>query len=537
MIHRFENDITNMEGPRQFTWPFHYVPHKWCHMAANQLRALISSDTLLERQLSEGKMLGVLVVRDNTGETGFLAAFSGNVGGRNCHPWFVPPICDLLAPDGVYKCGEAALDDIDHRISDLERSPEREAARRRIAAEREEAATQIEGYKRQMALAKQHRDQLRREGAEEEALIAESQFMKAELRRMKAALAERVAQAEVALASIDNEISELKQLRHEMSENLQRELFNMYQVNNGRGEQANLLDIFEREAHRLPPAGAGECCAPKLLQYAYSHQLAPLCMAEFWYGRSPEGELRRDGEFYPACRAKCLPILSFMLQGLEVENNPLASNRGDWQIHVLYRDKNLIAVDKPAGMLCVPGKDPVLSLVDYVEALLPEGVTPLTVHRLDMATSGIVVFALDSATQKAMQHEFAARRVEKTYHAVLQGRVGSDNGLIDLPMRLNPDDRPRQMIDCQNGKQAVTRYNVIERDAVNNTTRVAFHPVTGRTHQLRVHAAAAQGLDCPIVGDALYGTPGERLMLHAARLAFTHPVTGEHVVIESPLPF
>lgn len=537
MIHRFATEITNTEGPRRFTWPFHYVPHQWCRQAACQLQALIATDAALERQLAEGKMLGVLVVRDNDGELGFLAAFSGNVGGRNRHRWFVPPICDLLAPEGVYKRGEAMLDALNKRIGELERSTEREAARRRLEEERAEAVRLIDEYKQRMATAKQRRDQCRQRGDDEAALIAESQFMKAELRRLKAALGQRVAQAEEALAVHDAEINALKQRRHAMSEDLQRELFRMYRVNNGRGDESDLLDIFDREAHRLPPAGAGECCAPKLLQYAYSNGLSPLCMAEFWYGRSPDGELRRHGEFYPACRAKCLPILTFMLQGLDVESNPLASDRADWQIQVLYRDEYLIAIDKPAGMLCVPGKDPVLSLADRVAAMLPEGGSPRVVHRLDMATSGIVLFALTAEVQKAMQRAFAARRVKKTYHAVLQGRVEDDKGKVVLPLRLNPDDRPRQMVDVVNGRPALTYYEVAERDALGRTTRVVFRPVTGRTHQLRLHAASPRGLNCPIVGDALYGTPGQRLMLHASRLAFVHPVTGERVVVESPPPF
>ena len=332
-------------------------------------------------------------------------------------------------------------------------------------------------------------------------------------------------------------IDALKQERKAMSEALQERIFRLFVVRNARGESLDLIEVFNRyygeDAGVMPPAGAGECCGPRLLQCAYLNALTPLCMAEFWYGNSPVGEVRHHGQFYPACSSKCKPILTFMLQGLDVEPNPLET-ASSAPIKVLYEDDWLMAVDKPAGMLSAPGKLDVESLPQLLMRERP-GEQLHVVHRLDMATSGVLLLAKSMEMCTTLQRMFAARQVSKCYVAWLQGNVASDAGTIGLPLRPDFDHRPFQVVDEAQGKEAITRYEVVERR--DGLTLVRFYPLTGRTHQLRVHAAHRCGLNAPIVGDPLYGTPGARLMLHAQSLTFTHPVTAHRITITAPAPF
>ena len=320
-----------------------------------------------------------------------------------------------------------------------------------------------------------------------------------------------------------------------MSEALQERIFRLFVVSNARGERRDLVEVF-KPLGALPPAGAGECCAPRLLNYAYNNGLQPVCMAEFWWGASPVGEVRHHGHFYPACRSKCKPILDFMLQGLDVETNPLEEPMEDaTPLDVVYDDQWLTVLNKPSGMLTVPGKALEDSLLTRYQASHPEAVGPVVVHRLDQETSGLVVFAKDKATHKALQQQFENHTVKKVYIALLDGIVERDQGTIDLPLRPDVDDRPRQRVDLEHGKPAVTRYRVLER--AGGTTRVALAPLTGRTHQLRVHCSHPQGLNCPIVGDRLYGMASTRLMLHASTLTLVHPATGQLLTFTSPSPF
>ena len=359
----------------------------------------------------------------------------------------------------------------------------------------------------------------------------------------------------------------------EESRRLQRLLFAQYHLLNGKGEQKNLLEIFqneqpilspeewfdkgkglkvkgERESSTLPPSGAGECCAPKLLQYAFLHGLKPVALAEFWVGASPANELRREGQFYAPCSGRCVPILRFMLQGLEIEKTEQANRTEDLcrQIEVLYEDASLMVVNKPAGLLSVPGKTEELSLSAYLKAqngyayLMPA-------HRLDQDTSGLIVLAKTEEVYKALQAYFQRRDILKRYEALIkgegrkgEGRKGErlmDEGVIELPLLPNPYDRPRQMVSREHGKAAMTRYTIRERRA-DGTIFVDFYPLTGRTHQLRVHAAHPEGLNAPILGDRLYGNGTEesdRLMLHAAEIRFMHPVTKEEMHFCIPSQF
>ena len=541
-LHRFHTTIMAGELPRQFTWPFHYVPHRLCRLAADEVMRYVTTRDEWAEELRGGKMLGVLVASDSEGNVGFLAAYSGNLDGRNDHPWFVPPVYDLLNPNGEFRREERETTAINHRIEALQHHTEYQrllTLREQCAARQQEEQRH---YKTVMEQARERRHALRQGDLteqQERLLIVESQHQKAEMRRLRQRHAAELDEIDQCIAAFFDQEAALKAERKQRSEALQRRLFDLYVVQNARGERQSLTQVFagfaqrENQPHRaVPPGGAGECCAPKLLQYAFEHNLHPLCMAEFWYGESPAGEVRHHGHFYPACRSKCFPILTFMLQGLDVEDNQLAEpSQAD--IVEVYDDPWLTVVNKPAGMLSEPGKLLTDSALTRFKARHPEATGPVLVHRLDQETSGLIVFTKDKATHKELQRQFANHEVRKEYVALLDGLVERDGGIIDLPLRPNADDRPRQVADPIHGKRAVTHFSVLERRD-DGRTLVVFMPLTGRTHQLRVHASHPQGLGCPIVGDMLYGTAAERLMLHAARITFVHPATGEELSVNCP---
>ena len=325
----------------------------------------------------------------------------------------------------------------------------------------------------------------------------------------------------------------MKEERKRRSAALQRWLFEQFKVSNGNGCEKSLLDIFAAHSGIIPPGGAGECAAPKLLQYAYRNALTPVAVAEFWVGESPAGEVRRDGCFYGACKSKCEPILGFMLQGLDVEENALEKGGDINCINIVYEDEYLVVVDKPSGVLSVPGIMGGTSVQQWLRDTMRSN-DIYVAHRLDMATSGLLVAAKSMDVYKELQRQFAGREVEKRYTAILDGMPAKSEGVIELPLAADYDNRPRQKVDHVNGKPAETRYRVVGTVELGGRrcAVVCFEPITGRTHQLRVHAAHKDGLDCPIAGDALYGTVGERLMLHASRITLVHPSSKEKIVLE-----
>ena len=338
------------------------------------------------------------------------------------------------------------------------------------------------------------------------------------------------------LQVVENEIADLKQERKTRSAALQLKLFEHFRMLNARGEVKDLCQIFEETRQSVPPAGAGECALPKMLQYAYLHQLKPLAFGEFWWGESPKDEIRHHGQFYPSCKGKCEPILKHMLVGLDVAPNPLAVDAyREVPLKILYEDEWLVAIDKPAGMLSTPGKEAVGSVSERLQAMYPEATGPLLVHRLDMATSGLLLAAKTKEVHAQLQALFEAREVRKIYTAVLDGVPATKEGCIHLPLCLNPLDRPRQMVSYEHGKEAVTFYRVLA--VKDGRSLVQFDLQTGRTHQIRVHAAHPLGLNCPIKGDALYGKAADRLYLHATEVEFVHPITGVKLVLRSEVPF
>lgn len=535
-IHRFHCDVSGIELPSRFTYPMHYVPHELCKIAAQEVMDYALGQEHWRNELLAGKMLGVLVVKDHDDSLGYLAAYSGNLAHTGEHPYFVPHIYNLLEPNGLFRTGEAQITAINEQITKLENSPKRKELEELHHSATMKQELEVGALMTSHNEAKTRRDELRATGAltpeQEQLLIKESQFQKAELRRLKKRHREQLAASQQRLNNYDATISHLKARRRAMSEDLQRQLFRLFVVRNARGESRDVATIFEHRLHRLPPGGTGDCCAPKLLQYAFVHNLKPVCMAEFWVGRSPQGEVRHHGHYYPACRSKCLPLMEFMLQGLDVESNPLTSPPSSDKVEVIYHDDWLIVVDKPAGMLTVPGKDEdTKSLLEMVNEMLTDNRHALEVHRLDQSTSGLVVFAKTRKVQSSMRKQFEKRTVSKTYIALLDGTPAKMKGTITLPLRADLDDRPRQVVDFKEGKQAITKYRVLEYRG--DRTLVEFTPLTGRTHQLRVHASHEQGLNCPITGDMLYGTASDRLHLHAQSISFTHPITGEHLTFFS----
>ena len=547
MLHHFHTPVADIPLPERFTFPFCYTPHPLCVAAAKEVQAYLGLQEAWKEELAQGKMFGVLVVRTQEGETGYLAAFSGILAGSNVHPFFVPPVYDLLQPQGFFKIEEEQISQINTRISLLEEDEEYKRQMQQLAALRQTAQETLEEAKRQMKRAKEKREERRREAAlpngapmtpeGESALIRESQFQKAEYKRMERAWKERITPLQQTVSDYEADIQALKSERKQRSAALQQKLFEQFKMLNYRGEVKTLCDIFGQTVHKTPPAGAGECAAPKLLQQAYLHGWKPVAMAEFWWGESPKTEIRHHGHYYPACKGKCEPILGHMLQGLEVDENPILKElqSGKKTLDIIYEDEWLAVVNKPAGMLSVPGKEDVVSVYSMMRERYPDADGPLIVHRLDMATSGLLVVAKTKQVHQNLQAQFKNRSVGKRYIALLQGSVSQDAGMVELPLCPNPLDRPRQMVHTGYGKPAVTDFEVLERK--DNRIRIAFYPRTGRTHQLRVHAAHPLGLHCPIIGDELYGRKAERLYLHAEMLEFTHPVTGKRISITQKADF
>lgn len=537
-FHLLGPEAATMALPQRFTCPYCYEPHPLALMAVEHVQHYVATRDDWAEELGAGKMLGVLVAQDAQGRLGFLAAFSGNLAGSVHHDYFVPPVYDLLDPQGEFKRGEAHITAINHEVDRLTHSPILAAMLKRESDANRQMADEVSAFKAMMAQHKLTRDQRRQDpditAAQLEALLNQSRFEKAELRRIRQRQEAQLSHITEEIADYNRHIDELKSRRKAMSEALQERIFRLFVVSNALGERRDLVEVF-RPLGTLPPAGAGECCAPRLLNHAYNNGLRPVCMAEFWWGASPVGEVRHHGHFYPACRSKCKPILDFMLQGLDVEDNALGRPLDDMALDVVLDDQWLTVLNKPSGMLTVPGKLLEDSLLTRYQTAHPEAVGPIVVHRLDQETSGLVIFTKDKATHKALQQQFENHSIRKRYIALLDGVVENDEGVIDLPLLPDIEDRPRQRVDNEHGKPAVTRYQVLERSGA--LTRVAFTPLTGRTHQLRVHASHPLGLNCPIVGDRLYGTAATRLMLHAERITFAHPATDQPITLDCPPDF
>ena len=534
MIRHFPS-ATTISLPEQFTDPFRYFPHPLVRQAAGLLMQEIEGRSDMKAWFSEGKMMGILLVSlPGSDDIGYLAAFSGNAGGKSIIDGFVPPIFDLLDPSGYFKTREAEISALNKQISSLEDIGNLSGLKLLLAEAEAERNEEISRQKAVMAMNKKERDEIRMEVSDPsrlEELIRESQFEKAELRRLKTSWEDKIRAIRNEIDALTSEISELKSIRARMSDDLQTWIFGQYIVHNALGEEKSIHDIFAGEG-LIPPGGTGECAAPKLLEYAYRNGLRPLAMGEFWYGKSPETAVRTHGHFYPSCTSKCGPLLKFMMKGLTSGSRTTC----DDNIRIIFEDASIIAVDKPSGMPSVPGLDGRTSVQEKL--VLSHGdIYP--VHRLDMDTSGILIFARTQEAAVGLQRQFEAHSVIKTYHARLSASEEGmrfkpgDHGTICLPLCPDHDERPRQKADKTQGKPSETSYEVI---SVNDdsTIDIVFHPLTGRTHQLRVHSAHTLGLGHPIKGDMLYGgSPADRLNLHASSIIFLHPADGSSVHLKS----
>ena len=326
----------------------------------------------------------------------------------------------------------------------------------------------------------------------------------------------------------------------QMSQELQTWLFHQYQLLNARGETKDLVDVWQdyhcseriRRKFPLPPGGTGDCCAPKLLQYAYKEGLKPICMAEFWWGESPKNLIRHHEQFYPACRGKCKPVLTWMMQGLDVDPSPEETNTSHLGAEIVYEDEAVVVVNKPSGMLSMPGRQETYSVATWAEERWPGS---MVAHRLDMSTSGIILVAKTEEAYHALQEQFTERVIKKKYFAIVEGIPKNEHGIVNLPLSSDPMNRPCQIVDHEHGKQAITEYRILA--TRQDYTLLALWPHTGRTHQLRMHCAHHEGLGCPILGDELYGRKAERLYLQAQAITFVHPVTNKRMHFELPYPF
>ena len=605
IFHPFHH-TTAEEHPKRMNNPLDYTPHPLCIKACKELQTYLAERKDWQEEICRGKMFGVLIVEklpqniaQGKSEIGYLAAYSGQIGGRSDWDDFVPAVFDYLQSDGYFKNHEAEITRINQSILQLESDERMKEAKKLIASLEEERKKTIAAYQKKIKEAKAKRDARREEARldpehkavtpeEEQEMTKESQFMKAELRRLKKSLAEKTT-LETEYADYQDNLQRLKQLRKTLSDALQQWLFSQFHMLNYQGESKDLLEIFRDAAFQdttrrdsafrdslldspqasiiskrtafkmVPPAGSGECCEPKLLQYAYSHGFKPLQMAMFWWGESPKEEIRHHLQFYPACNGKCKPILHWMLPDKVFATNTTAMSPNDNtsikdvstynKVETLFEDQELAVIYKPEGLLSVPGKD---SLQPSIYALMrkryPTAASPLIVHRLDMATSGLMVIAKTEFAYHRLQKEFLHHRVQKKYIAIIGckdkeacDRLAkvSKRGRAFLSLPLMPDylDRPRQIVHHEQGKEAITEYEILER--IDDThLRLALYPKTGRTHQLRVHCAHQEGLNAPILGDPLYGNEkASRLHLHAEEITFEHPLTGKKITIQRKADF
>ncbi|MCZ4292654.1 RluA family pseudouridine synthase [Vibrio sinaloensis] len=550
---RFSTDIDHYSLPEKFTFPFYYQPHPLCVLAAEQLQQHLTTQKQWQHNFGidgdaagTGKMFGVLLVKSPQGEIGYLSAFSGKIADQNLLPGFVPPVFDMLAEESFFRSDLANITEINSAVSQQQSNPRLIELRQTLSQLQQDYQSE-EHQQRQAIIAGRAARKMQRERGEQtlsraelDALLVElgkeSVAEKNKLKYLKLEWEERIAAIKAELDVLQTSLEQLKQQRKQLSNTLQNKLFNQYRFLNAHGEQQSLSAIFAPTTSPTPPAGAGECAAPKLLHYAFKHNFKPLALAEFWWGVSPKSEIRQHAKFYPSCNSKCQPILGHMLQGLLVDDNPLEESWAqDKELEILYEDEALVVVNKPSGLLSVPGKTISESAYTRLQMRYPNAEGPFVIHRLDMATSGLLVFALTRRANKSLQKQFISRSVQKRYVALLEGSVDQENGQINLPMRGDPVDRPRQLVCFEHGKPAETYWEKIS--TTDGQSKLYLYPKTGRTHQLRVHCAHHLGLNLPMVGDGLYGEKADRLHLHAERLEFDHPYSQERLTFSAPAEF
>jgi tRNA pseudouridine32 synthase/23S rRNA pseudouridine746 synthase len=553
----FSQAVDDITLPEKFTFPFYYQPQPLAVEAVEQLQQQLEilpqwlgktvfKASVESKKTNAGKMFGVLVVQNKQQELGFLSAYSGQLEDNTADINFVPAVSNMQWQDAAFLAENRIINNINAEIEQLAHSESLSVINNQLSAATASYQQELIAQQSLMVASRQQRKQQRSEAI---ARLSEHDFEqlkitlagqsiqeKKQLQALKQSWQDQLDLLQQALASMISEIAKLKKLRKSRSKNLQKKLFAQYQFLNAKGEAKDLNAIFAELPDHTPPAGAGDCAAPKLLQYAYQHNLKPLAMAEFWWGAAPKSAIRQHKNYYPSCYSKCQPILTHMLQGLQVDDNPLLINPAlGKELAIVYQDADMLVVNKPAEFLSVPGRNIEDSVYSRIKSQFPQASGPIIVHRLDMSTSGLLIIALNKVAHKALQKQFIERTIEKRYVALVNGNIVAESGSIDLPLTLDFDDKPRQMVCYQHGKHALTTWRVLERK--NNTTRLHLFPKTGRTHQLRVHCAHKMGLNMPIVGDDHYGLKANRLHLHAEYLSFCHPINETKLEFEVAADF
>ncbi len=497
---------------------------------AHNFMQYLASDEIYSR---EGKMYGILLVEMADGEQRILKAFSGLLNGCSVVAGWVPPIPGR---------DEVAVDEA-RTLADLDKIKQELITLKQLPARQQYESLSDEFEQRLQQMSDRHKDRKQQRHSQRqlfsttltgealttalEQLEEKSRRDGRERRQLKRQRDEQLQPLKQIIDTADIRVRELKQQRKQLSRQLQAQMHAAYSVMNFWGQSRSLQQLIPAGL----PTGTGDCCAPKLLHYAATHNLKPLAMAEFWWGPSSINQDKIQGEFYGACVERCQPLMGFLLSGLQAK--PVG------EIPILYEDEWLIVVNKPPGLLSVPGRyrDTQDSVLSRLRCTLPDGIALTPVHRLDQETSGILLLARDRQIYRLLSQQFQHRQVHKIYEALLAGTLNTNQGVIELPLWGNPENRPYQQVNWQYGKPSLTKYQVIGKQA--NCTRIEFIPLTGRTHQLRVHAADPTGLGIPILGDRLYGcsTAASRLHLHARELSFDHPQLGKRLHLQTKTPF
>lgn len=549
-----DSQIDGIALPERFTFPFYYEPHPLTLIAVAELQHYLETQTDLDHNfglndtrdgMAIGKMFGVLVVQDRHGKPGYLSAFSGKLADSNEHPKFVPPVFDMLVENSFFLKGIEIINSVNARIKEISSNENYQHLKLDLEKITAASSQEISTFKKQL---KENKDNRKQQREENKIKLSQQDYDTLEAQLIKLSLHDKhqlnlltnkwdqlLTATQNSLKKFEADIELLKTERKERSAALQQQLFDQYLFLNKDGKSKSVQEIFSLTAFGKPPSAAGECATPKLLQYAFANGYKPLAMAEFWWGAAPKSEIRKHKQFYPACTGKCKPILAHMLEGIPVDENPfLLTPEEDSQLDIVYEDECFVVVNKPAGLRSVPGVDIQDSVYTRLKNVLGN-IEPLIVHRLDMGTSGLLVVAKTQQAHKHIQRQFLQRKVSKRYRALLSKALDQQEGEIDLPLSPDLFNRPRQLVCFESGKRSVTKWKTIKR--YPGMTKVDFWPLTGRTHQLRMHSAHELGLNAPIVGDDLYGTAAERLCLHAAYLEFMHPKTKEKISFEADEAF
>lgn len=547
----FKNQIDGIALPQRFTFPFLYEPHPLARIASKELQEYIVESQKnwphnfgLEPDKTDealGKMFGVLVVQDSSRNLGYLAAFSGMLNGTMSVDGFVPAACDDSFDVAFFHKQFDRFNQLSNSIYELKNDPSYIKLKRRLKEEETQVdillKSQLEKHKALRKNRKIYRNRIKSEisDLEWQALLKKDHQLQLNekflLREYDVYLNDKIAPLKSEYENFKQKIKSLQDERKALSLKHQDWIFSHYNLLNINGDTKNVVDIFEEKDLGIPPSSTGDCAAPKLLQYAFKNGLTPIALAEFWWGKSSPSKVRKHQQFYPSCRSKCEPILDHMLTEIDVDPNPMLINPATGKtLDIIYEDEAIAIIDKPHEFLAVPGKNLKDSVLTRMQSRYPDATGPLLVHRLDMATSGILVMAKTKKDHQRIQEQFINRTIHKKYIALLEGDVLNKEGIIELPLRVDLDNRPAQLVCYEHGKPAITKYKVL--DSNNEKTRVEFIPITGRTHQLRVHAAHPKGLNASIVGDDLYGTVSDRLHLHAAYIKFKHPRSGKLISFE-----